>query len=286
MNFAQLESKLNQLGLERLVSHLETIIRPCVRVRTVRVEQDEVPMGAARIGGFPDVPESFVWPTWRDVPLSFLAQLDFAELRELSACSGLPAAGRLLFFYDAEQSTWGFDPKDRGSWFILHDTSPIGSLVRRELPPDIPAHARYRPCRLEYFEALSLANSDSPQFEPLSLQEEELEPLGEFGDSLRTFPRDAYHQILGFPDSLQGDMQLECQLVANGLYCGDATGYEDPRRRVLAPGASSWRHLLQLASDDNPGTMWGDDGNLFFWLDADSLDESDFVHIWMILQCT
>ncbi len=28
-------------------------------------------------------------------------------------------------------------------------------------------------------------------------------------------------------------MELECQLVANGLYCGDSSGYEDPGRMSL-----------------------------------------------------
>jgi hypothetical protein len=29
------------------------------------------------------------------------------------------------------------------------------------------------------------------------------------------------HRLLGHPDPVQGDMQLECQLAANGVYCGD-----------------------------------------------------------------
>lgn len=33
------------------------------------------------------------------------------------------------------------------------------------------------------------------------------------------------HRIGGDPDVIQGDMYLECQLVTNGLYCDDSTGY-------------------------------------------------------------
>jgi hypothetical protein len=31
-------------------------------------------------------------------------------------------------------------------------------------------------------------------------------------------------------------MELKCHLVTNGLYCGDSTGYEDPRPRELEAG--------------------------------------------------
>jgi hypothetical protein len=35
------------------------------------------------------------------------------------------------------------------------------------------------------------------------------------------------HRLLGHPDPVHGDMQLECKLAANGLYCGDPSGYRD-----------------------------------------------------------
>ena len=42
------------------------------------------------------------------------------------------------------------------------------------------------------------------------------------------------HQLGGFPQTIQSGMQETCQLVANGLYCGNAAGR--PSRR-----ASCWR---------------------------------------------
>lgn len=74
------------------------------------------------------------------------------------------------------------------------------------------------------------------------------------------------HRLLGHPDPIQGDMQLECQLVTNGLYCGDAAGYADPRRTALAQGAHDWRLLLQVDTDETLGSEWGDTGRVYFWL--------------------
>jgi uncharacterized protein YwqG len=95
------------------------------------------------------------------------------------------------------------------------------------------------------------------------------------------------HQLLGWPDQIQGDMRLECQLVTNGLYCGDSSGYEDPRAEELEPGAVDWRLLFQLGSDEEGlGVMWGDVGRLYYWIREQDLVAQRFDTAWTILQCS
>jgi hypothetical protein len=72
------------------------------------------------------------------------------------------------------------------------------------------------------------------------------------------------HRLLGHPDPVQGDMQVECQLVTNGLYCGDSTGYQGPRANELRGEAAKWRLLLQIDSQDEAGMMWGDVGRIYY----------------------
>jgi len=93
------------------------------------------------------------------------------------------------------------------------------------------------------------------------------------------------HRILGHPDPIQGDMQLECQLVSHGLYAGDSSAYQHPRRKELELGALEWKLLLQLDSDDNARMMWGDLGRLHFWIRENALTARNFDEVWMILQC-
>lgn len=81
-------------------------------------------------------------------------------------------------------------------------------------------------------------------------------------------------------------MELECQLVSNGVYCGDSEGYHSRRVAELAAGAGSWRLLLQLDSDDDAGMMWGDLGSLYFWIREEDARNADFSNAWMILQCS
>jgi len=80
-------------------------------------------------------------------------------------------------------------------------------------------------------------------------------------------------------------MQLEAQLVSNGLYCGDASGYNNPRAKALAAGATDWVLLLQLDSDDAAKIMWGDAGMLYFWIRRDDLAARRFDRTWFTLQC-
>ena len=80
-------------------------------------------------------------------------------------------------------------------------------------------------------------------------------------------------------------MQLEAQLVTNGLYCGDASGYRDPRRPELEKTCEDWQLLLQLDSDDSANLMWGDMGMLYFSVRKSDLTDRDFSRAWMTLQC-
>ncbi len=87
------------------------------------------------------------------------------------------------------------------------------------------------------------------------------------------------------PRMYKSDMQLEAQLVMNGLYCGNSSGYQDPRRKQLEDGADDWVLLLQLDSDDTGGFMWGDLGMLYYWIRSGDLAERRFDRVWMTLQC-
>src|SRR5687768_16035410 len=94
------------------------------------------------------------------------------------------------------------------------------------------------------------------------------------------------HQVLGNPLTIQGgDMPLECQLASHGIYCGDSTGYDDPRAASLGTDAGQWRLLFQLGSDENAKMMWGNLRRLYYWMTESALRDRQFQKCWMILQC-
>jgi len=121
----------------------------------------------------------------------------------------------------------------------------------------------------------------------LNFTEEERDDYNELLDRIAALDGDgpACHQFLGHPNQIQGDMQLECQLVSHGLYCGDPSGYQNPLLAQLEGGAKDWQLLLQVDSDDNAGMMWGDSGRIYYWIRRDDLRAKNFENVWSILQC-
>jgi uncharacterized protein YwqG len=78
-------------------------------------------------------------------------------------------------------------------------------------------------------------------------------------------------------------MQLEVQLTSHGINTGGPEGYKDPRVEGLRAGATDWRLLLQIDSNDD--MMWGDAGMIYFWIPTASLRAGRFDDVWAILQC-
>ena len=219
------------------------------------------------------------------VPLAFLGQLSLSEVRAAVALPGWPAEGTLSFFYDYGQRAWGFDPHESGACRIIL-TSPGEPVISFATPQDLPLEAQF-PCRrLSIQREWTLPACLEAESCHLSIAENEAyaELCGQLMP--RVNDDDPIHRCGGYPQEIQGDMPLECQLVTNGVYCGDESEYQDPRRPLLEKGAADWRLLLQIDSDEaRCGWMWGDVGRLYFWARQQDIEGSDFGRAWAILQC-
>ncbi|GBC61500.1 DUF1963 domain-containing protein [Desulfonema ishimotonii] len=276
-----IKEKLTKHGLKPFADKIITRMKPCLRISCKPVA-GKLPVGTSKIGGQPDLPEAFPWPEWRNRPLSFLAQFNLGEIAAFPSAEVLPGEGLLLFFYDAEQSTWGFDPEDIGSWQVLHIRET--SLSPRPFPDDLTEYARYRECVSAFTEQISLPEAYFSLSEQLCLSDRQMRNYAACLEELMGEDA-AGHRLLGYPDTIQGDMQLACQLVSNGLFCGDPSGFNDPRARVLKAGMWDWQLLFQLTSDDPARMMWGDSGKVYFWIRQQDLARADFKKCWMMLQC-
>jgi uncharacterized protein YwqG len=193
----------------------------------------------------------------------------------------LPRDGLLSFFYDAvTQDAWGFDPADHGSAAVIY-TPESAMTERRDPPAGLSAEGVFQAIGLRTRAELTFAPWESYDVERLGMTRAEGFANAELFDD----QDDVIHRLLGHPDVVQGDMQVECQLVTNGLYCGDSTGYQDARAERLRDGAAEWRLLLQVDSQDEAEMMWGDVGRLFYWIKHSDLLARDWGLSWLILQC-
>lgn len=230
------------------------------------------------LGGTPPLPAGSPWPARDGDELTFLACLDLPSLQAAGPVPWLPASGRLLFFYDAEKQPWGFDPKDRGSWAVMLASEGASASGPPATAPALAGH----PVRFRRID--SYPSWERPEVSALNLTDAESEILIDASDAV--FGKAPHHQVGGFPDPVQGDeMELECQLVSHGLYCGDSSGYLSSRASELRDGAKDWRLLLQVDTDDDLGVMWGDGGILYFWIREADARAGRFDQAWVVLQC-
>ena len=153
-----------------LKQSLRETARPAIAfTRELRPEAD-IPIGASKLGGDPDLPPDFPWP-WRgpysdgeshaaklrelakkspyperdyveadaivrDFPLAFLCQINLDTLAKEPGFDRtlFPERGRLLVFVDTCFSPTGHDPADRSWLRLIWDETPVERLERREAP--------------------------------------------------------------------------------------------------------------------------------------------------------
>ena len=258
-----------------------------------------LPVGSSKFGGRPDVPADFSWPYYNVscgedgaqqlCPLSFLAQFDCSALAPLDREGLLPKTGLLSFFYELDSQRWGFDPQDGGCarvfWF---DRVP---LAPADVPKELPAEF----CLPELAADLS-AGQDAPDFLDACIalgHDWTANEYRQFDTARRDlglgYPENRT-QLLGWPDLIQNNMTLECELVSRGYYLGGS--WEkipmEEREALRGPSIEDWRLLFQLDTvcSGDFELMFGDCGRIYFYIRKEDLLAKRFDRVWLILQCS
>ncbi|GGB73271.1 DUF1963 domain-containing protein [Deinococcus soli (ex Cha et al. 2016)] len=250
--------------LEPYRAQIEATLKP-VMFLTLHDSQPG-PMGSM-VGGTPYRRQGESWPAAPDgTPMTFLAQLNFAELPKLL---GFPTSGLLQFFIGTND-LYGCDfmrpgranpavyevrwiPQPVTDLFLLDDTTPDHAGEYSPLPAgrgmgitgELAEHPMSDRDRL-FTQAIGIDFLDEGSSPDEDLSKGEW--LEERYDEATLFG----HQVGGHPTFTQEDPRLP----------------DDPR--VL---------LFQLDSDWQRGVMWGDSGIANFFIHPDDLARRDFSHV-------
>jgi uncharacterized protein YwqG len=266
------------------------------------LDEDTSPIGATKLGGLPDLPVGAAWPirpaysypqgkhdylqdsTRIPKPLSFLAQINLADVASQGCDLPLPEAGLLLFFYDADTQPWGFDPHDSVGtrvWFV-----PKGTSIDRSFSSPLePSPVRLLQCLASEGLPSRDCAMDRMEGQPGYSPEAFDNALDKLSDEDREAISYGGHVFGGWPHPIQNPMELECELATNGINAGGPEGYADPRVVKLRQSAVDWRLLLQLDSDNDLNWTWGDVGRLYVWCRESEISARRFERCWTILQC-
>jgi uncharacterized protein YwqG len=276
-----------EAGLKQRAADVERRSRASIRL--TRVPEEGAAAGASRLGGSPDVPPGFAWPTWEDRELAFVGQLDLAQIAAVDPDLPLPPEGRLLFFYDLDRRPAGLNPAHRGSCRVVHLDARFDGLA-----PDERRTPALQELALELSRELMLPGAWSFLCEELELSPEEMDAWDELrerlagaqGVELEETSADffALHRLLGYHEEIGREIEVECELAAAGLEADDVSVYYDKRLEHEA-AARTWRLLLQLTVDDDLGIP-ADAGfeRLYICIRDADLRSGDFGAAWAILR--
>ncbi len=280
MDQDQLNHLIKQNHLDAQAGDILALAQEAIRLIGSPVQDAQAQPGSSRLGGAPDVPGTFIWPQWQNIPMSFVAQIRLADIARFPPARGLPGDGQLLIFYNAAQDTYGEQPSDRGSWSVLY-LSPGQSLQPAGFPARLPQTARFKPLALQFSSQLTLP-VDPRQVNPgLKWSEDVTHRYEQLLNSIQSpeekkIPR---HQMFGTPDQLQDDMQLQSALVSQGI-----TASGDPRAAAAGKQKGDWQLLLQVDSDDRAGMLWGSYGLIYYWLRDQDIKARQFSQAWLVQQ--
>ena len=203
-----------EAGLGHLFEKLERYAKNSIKIDLdPKVKTDKI--GNSRFGGNPDLPLEMDWPHNEDSgdPLNFIAQLNMEDFKALDIENKLPSQGILYFFYDLEAFLWGFDKKDMLGSLVYYYDGPIENLVNSPCPDKIQA---FNPSGLKFSQVLDLPEYSS-QLIQTQVSDEDYERYLDLVEDLELY---ADHKLLGHSNNIQNGMELQCELVRNGIYCG------------------------------------------------------------------
>ena len=275
---------------------LESLGRNSIQLKIARKETYK--LGATRFGGKPDVPPDFVWPTYegesydhvvKDRPLTFLAQFNCAELAQFDKEHLLPDHGLLSFFYETDTQCWGYYPEDKGCarvyWF-----EDLSALSAADFPADMEEDFKFPMVKIKLD-----AKTSYPSWQDFSEMFPDEKDDDAFNDALDELTGedpenpDDRSQLLGWPDIIQNNMTLECELVSRGHYLGGSweSVPQEERDALRVPSVQDWRLLFQLDTVEQGDfeLMFGDCGHIYFYITKEDLAARRFDRTWLILQC-
>ena len=219
-------------------------IRPAIAFDSQCADDAQIPLGASKFIGAPDVPDSFEWPTYQGQPQHFVAQINLDEIAPFDVEGVLPTGGVLAFFADFQ--AWN---DDTTATAVFHFPRVANRLA---LPYDawdwnvVTLSPRVTACPL---------NSTGAEFYP-----EVGEPPFRGAPGIADWPFDGgdvpAYQLLGYPASVQNDPRYSS--------ADDGAGWQD------------WRLLFSMDGDPNAGSEWGDSGMLYWTIRGADLARGDF----------
>lgn len=289
----ELKEEMSAFGLADYFDVLAPLAKQSIRITLDTRDENTLPIGASKFGGCPDLPGDVAWFRMEraNIPLSFIGQVNLAEIAPFDLEHKLPECGMLYFFYDCSTAPdgmpWGFAPEDSDGWRVYFYDGDMSALSRKAPPADLKENENgmlFGTSGMHFETVAELPSTESDLTDGLDVPDDE-ELQDRYWQWLDEHTPELSNKLLGHADNVQGGMELECEYVTHGNNCGTSDGYRIGKSEELDKNAAHWNLLLQVDSNENIGMMWCDAGRLYFWITDEDLANRAFENCWMVLQC-
>jgi uncharacterized protein YwqG len=314
-----LELFLNHPGLSRVNDNLARMARNSIRIRTRKVNEESIAIGASKFGGTPDLPPGLEWPMnmvdLSEMPpgllddvnsalldsggryhLPFVAQFRLDDVAPYDLEDDLPSTGMLYFYGDPSEhfgiraSQW-FWSKNRhripnpNDWKVIYHKGDLRDLTRARVTQALPDNRTFGTCTLTFWSASSLPQVETCFIGAEVNQEAMLVLTDKEWDIYsrlrhRQYVRKSVHKLLGYSDDSQPfAMEWSYSLVRDKLF-PNPLPFDSLSKVEQQVELVEGRLLFQLDGLLETNMWFGRGGNLFFFIRQDDLIARDFSKAW------
>src|SRR5258706_634609 len=93
-----LRNLFSAAGLSRIAPVLAPLQAGSLRIKARAVDEQQLALGASKLGGLPDLPAGTAWPAWNGTPLGLGAPIPLHQAHSYPAAQALPGSGCACFF--------------------------------------------------------------------------------------------------------------------------------------------------------------------------------------------
>ena len=283
-SYEHLKEQIYAFGLTEYEASIIRSAKPAIKINRERANEDDILIGASKLGGNPDLPPDFIWPYWGDKPLTFIGQFNLSEVanapiynevvqqKTLFALDTLsfnrpidlydfPDEGRLYFFYDADVQPW-YDRKD--SYLVHYIPDELVKLERRSHPIQQGVYSLIKalhPHRISfdvrpslsfdcYLDEMRISIPDYPtRFN--KNQKDNWDSLFDLWFAGWVSEFKPYHYFLGHAIPIQGSVERHAVIDTKNLTATPRNPWRDADGNLVDvhEEATQWQFLFQIDTD-------------------------------------
>lgn len=258
-------------GLSSLSHEIRSVLSSCILARTRRTRQQDIPLGATRLGGAPDLPAGFPWPTNAARPLLHVAQINLKDLARVDLEQQLPTKGWLCFWVLCDDSK------------ITNPHEPISQVAYIEPGTELVTAKVSRsnslsPCRVSFGRFFCLPYASQTPFVGELGHGDRWDLYADLDMALRSTP------IIPFPPLPAEPWWKRLNHFGRPHY-GLHQMFGDPQRvKFVPPEYKGQVLLLQARSDDELDSLWTwGEGSLCYYIRPEDLQRRAFETVEMLM---